>query len=63
MCFVTGLMWIISSVTGQGQPDYSAAWATYYQQLYQQQQAAAATGQGAPGMMTETIFALCKEKQ
>ncbi|KAJ7370114.1 Far upstream element-binding protein 3 [Desmophyllum pertusum] len=34
---------------GQGQPDYSAAWATYYQQLYQQQQAAAATGQGAPG--------------
>ncbi|XP_028407680.1 far upstream element-binding protein 3-like [Dendronephthya gigantea] len=32
----------------QGQPDYSAAWAMYYQQLYQQQ-AAAAAGQSAGG--------------
>ena len=33
---------------GQGQPDYSAAWAMYYQQMYQQQ-AAAAAGQPAGG--------------
>ena len=30
--------------SGQGQVDYSAAWAAYYQQYYQQQAAAAAAG-------------------
>ena len=34
-----------ASTNAQGQPDYSAAWAMYYQQLYQQQAAAA----GQPG--------------
>ena len=49
--------------TGQGQADYSAAWAAYYQQLYQQQ-AAVAAGQAAPGMMMKTIFlAGCKAMQ
>lgn len=41
-------------VTGQGQADYSAAWAAYYQQLYQQQ-AVMAAGQ-APGMRLMETF-------
>ena len=36
------------TTNAQGQPDYSAAWAMYYQQLYQQQAAAA----GQPGANT-----------
>ena len=40
---------------GQGQPDYSAAWAMYYQQLYQQQ-AAAAAGQPAGGNTAQGVI-------
>lgn len=41
-------------ITAQGQADYSAAWAAYYQQLYQQQ-AVMAAGQ-APGIRIMYIF-------
>lgn len=39
---------VVFIITAQGQADYSAAWAAYYQQLYQQQ-AVMAAGQ-APGI-------------
>lgn len=52
--YVTVLIYVILSVTAQGQADYSAAWAAYYQQLYQQQ-AAVAAGQAAPGMMMKKL--------
>ena len=58
---VITLIFVMLSISAQGQADYSAAWAAYYQQLYQQQ-AAAAAGQPAPGMLTKTIFLpWCKE--
>ena len=53
----------ILSVAGQpgqpAQPDYSAAWAAYYQQLYQQQAAAAAAAAASgqtPGKISYFIY-------
>lgn len=45
---------VVFIITAQGQADYSAAWAAYYQQLYQQQ-AVMAAGQ-APGIRIMYIF-------
>lgn len=49
--YLTNVCYLLS--TAQGQVDYSAAWAAYYQ--YYQHQAAAAAGQAAPGMFDFTV--------